>query len=326
MNTTTIQEGKKERATLMEETTNCERAEGEEKTKNHKRAISMEETTSNKRPMLEDVLAVRMLVRSREDFQSIRKKMFNRLGIKADGDNMNIQERSLRLEDIEMIKGIADACKNQEVDLEKKLKKVLKRFPVYNEFLEQVKGVGCIAAGWIISEFDIHKADTVSKMWQFAGLNPGMVRGKKDIDKKKYKPEMGEVVREYTAKEEERIVYLTDTMVRGDKNQEGFVSPYNKSLRTALVGVLADGFIKQQNYYCMTFYYPYKERLEREENEVMHCGKDTAWNNVSKGHRDRAAKRYMIKMFLKDLYAAWRDIEGLPVRVPYQEEYLGHKH
>ena len=107
---------------------------------------------------------------------------------------------------------------------------------------------------------------------------------------------------------------------------EGYVAPFNQKLRTALVGVLADGFIKQQNFYCMEFYYPYKQRLEQEENTIIHIGKETAWKDVSKGHRDRAAKRYMIKMFLKDLYVAWRTIEGLPVREPYQFEYLGHKH
>ena len=34
----------------------------------------------------------------------------------------------------------------------------------------------------------------------------------------------------------------------------------------------------------------------------------------------------MIKMFLKDLYIAWRTLEGLEVRKPYEEEYLNRKH
>ena len=147
-------------------------------------------------------------------------------------------------------------------------------------------------------------------MWQFAGLNPGLVKGKKRVDHEDGKVEFVE----------------TGEMIRGDKLTPGHVSPFNQNLRTALVGVLADGFIKQQNYYCMEFYYPYKARLEQEENTVLHVGKEKQWKDVNKGHRDRAAKRYMIKMFLKDLYVAWRTIEGLPVRPSYQEEYLGHKH
>jgi hypothetical protein len=81
----------------------------------------------------------------------------------------------------------------------------------------------------------------------------------------------------------------------------------------------------------LEFYYPYKLRLENEDSIVINEGKarkgdGKPWKEVSKGHRNNAAIRYMVKMFIKDLYAAWREIEGLPVRVPYAEEYLGKKH
>lgn len=253
--------------------------------------------------------AVRMLVRAREDFQAMRKRMDNRIGRKADGTEQKV-ERWVSPEDAVMFSEIANEARKQELDIEKKLKSILKRFPVYNEFLLNTKGVGTIAAGWIIGEYDIHMATTVSKLWQFTGLNPGMVVGKKRVEN-----------------DDGTFTYVpTETMIRGDRLTPGFVAPFNKKLRTAMVGVLADGFIKSQNNYCMEYYYPYKARLEQEENEVLHRGEEKQWKDVSKGHRDRAAKRYMIKMFLKDLYVAWRTIEGLEVRPSYQEEYLGHKH
>ncbi len=301
---------KQERATSGEKTKKHERAGGCEKTRGDERAKSRKKTTDKERPTFTDILTVRMLVRTREDFQSMRKKMDNRIGRTADGEQQNVEQRTFRLEDLEMFKKIADDAKEKEVECEKNLKRVLKRFPIWTEYLEGIKGVGTIAAGWIIGEFDIEKATTVSKMWQFAGLNPGLVKGKKRVDHEDGKVEFVE----------------TGEMIRGDKLTPGHVSPFNQNLRTALVGVLADGFIKQQNYYAMEFYYPYKARLEQEENTVLHVGKEKQWKDVNKGHRDRAAKRYMIKMFLKDLYVAWRTIEGLPVRPSYQEEYLGHKH
>jgi hypothetical protein len=299
-----------ERATMKDKPMPCERAGSGEKTRIAKRATCDEKTITEKRPTFDDVLAVRTLVRAREDFQLLRQKMDNRIGRKANGKSQEVEERAFRAEDAGMFADVADAARAQEDNIQKLLKKVLKRFPIWTEYLINVKGVGEIAAGWIIGEFDIHKASTVSKLWQFAGLNPGMVRGKK-----RHEDEDGNVTFE-----------VTDTMIRGDRLTPGFVSPFNKNLRTALVGVLADGFIKQQNSYCLDFYYSYKERLEQEENKVFHVGKEKPWKDVTKGHRDRAAKRYMIKMFLKDLYAAWREIEGLPVRAPYKEEYLGHKH
>lgn len=256
--------------------------------------------------------AVRMLVRGREDFQAMRKRMDNRIGRKADGSLQNIEEREVREDDAQMFASISDAARAQEKETEKMLKQVLKRFPVYTEFLQNVKGVGEIAAGWIIAEYDIHKASTVSKLWQFTGLNPGKVRGKKRKENKDGT---------YTFIE-------TNEMIRGDRLTPGFVAPFNKRLRTAMVGVLADGFIKSQNEYALNYYYPYKERLANEESipTTADPEKGKAWKDDSKGHRDRAAKRYMIKMFLKDLYVAWRTLEGLPVRKPYQEEYLGHVH
>ena len=275
-----------------------------------------------------DINAVRLLVRTREDFQTHRKSIDNRLGRKADKtDQSGVVPRSFQEVDEENFILLSDQQRAQEKFIEKELLKVLKRFQIYNEYLKDVKGVGPIAAGWLLGWIDIHIASTVSKIWQYCGLNPGMVRGKVDIKASSYKPGLGEKLKEYKSLSgEKRICYLSDKMIRGDRLTAGFISPFNKSLRTALCGVMADGFIKQQNNYCLEFYYPCKERLANSEREVLHLGKMVQWKDVTKGHRDRAAKRYMVKMFLKDLYPVWRSLEGLEVREPYQEAYLGHKH
>jgi hypothetical protein len=271
--------------------------------------------TQIQNPTKDDVTAVRMLVRLREDFQAMRKRMDNRIGRKASGDMQDIEERVFRPEDLESFAGFADASRGQEKEVEKALKKVLKRFPIYTEWLLGVKGVGTIAAGWIVGEYDIHKATTVSKLWQFTGLNPSMVVGKKRVENK-----------------DGSFSYVpTEKMIRGDKMTPGFVAPFNKRLRVAMVGVLADGFIKAQAPYALNFYYPYKARLEQSDKvtQVMKKGGkvvDMPWSETTKGHRDMAAKRYMIKMFLADLYAKWRELEGLPVREPYQVEHVGHQH
>ena len=47
---------------------------------------------------------------------------------------------------------------------------------------------------------------------------------------------------------------------------------------------------------------------------------------ASKAHRHTAATRYMVKMLLLDLWKAWREIEELPIRPPYAEEYLDKRH
>ncbi len=280
----------------------------------------------------QDQITLRIYVRTREDFQAMRKSMDNRLGLTATGTHQKLkQERFFAVEDLENFNLIFQEAKRNEVAMEKMLRRALKRFPFYLNWLSQVKGIGEIAAGWILGEFDITKADTVSKLWQYAGLNPGLVPGQKRVLAEKYKPEMGEQVKVIRDEKGNDIAYhiRTNQLVRGDKATEGFILPFNKNLRTSLVGVLAPGFIKCQSPYALKYYYPYKARLEQEQNRVSSIGnrdEGKPWQEVSKGHRDNAAKRYMIKMFLKDLYVAWRTHEGLPVRVPYAEEYLGIVH
>ena len=282
--------------------------------------------------MDENRLVVRMLVRSREDFQAMRKKNDNRLGMKADGtEQVNLTSRSFSPKHAEMFAEISDAARAQEKAIEKKLLKVLREFPIYESWLKNVKGVGTISAGWIVGEFDIRVADTVSKLWQFAGLNPGEVIGKKSVSLADAEKSGARIVKTFENQGGEKCaIIVTDTLIRGDKLTPGFVAPFNKRLRVALCGVLADSFIKQRAPY-RTFYDDYKLRLENSEREVEERtgggkSKMVEWREAKKSHRHRAAIRYMIKAFLRDLYENWREMEELPVRPPYQEEYLGHEH
>lgn len=63
-------------------------------------------------------------------------------------------------------------------------------------------------------------------------------------------------------------------------------------------------------------YYNYKARLERSEKEI-HKG-------LTKAHIHRMALRYMIKMFLNELYNVWRHLENLPIYMGYEVAKLGY--
>jgi len=250
--------------------------------------------------------AIRLLVRTREDFQDMRKSLDNRMGKKADGVQQNIEKRELL--NLPFLEDTRNIIIIQEKEIEKRLKNILKTIPIYNDFLAKVKGVGISMASWIIAEYDIKEATTVSKMWQYTGLNPGLIRGKKIIKKKN-----------------NDIIVETDELLRGDKRKSGYVNQFNGKLRTKMLGVLAVEFIKLKTDYAHNHYCPYKARLEQSDN-IITGGDGKKWKETSAGHRNNAAKRYMLKMFFKDLYVAWRTLEGLPVRKPYSEEYLNKKH
>lgn len=240
---------------------------------------------------------IRVLVKSREDIQKLRIRSSNRLKKDKDFKPQDTSKQNLTIATDDLLMSEVDLCLDFTQN-EKKIDKLLKGYvedePIYQQFLKGVKGCGIQMSAVLISEIDIHIATTVSKIWQYAGLNPGMVFGKKIVGDK---------------------IVVSDTKIRGDKLTKGYKCPYNQFLKSKLLGVLADCMIKSNSPY-REFYDNYKVRLSNESK----------WNEESKLHISNAAKRYMIKMFLIDLYVAWRTIEELPVRPSYQEEYLNHKH
>ena len=124
---------------------------------------------------------LKAIMRSLYDFQDLRKRQANRLKKKVDGSDQedNGTEAQMAPESIDDLQN----CWNQVNGVEKEFLKVLTRkiklFPEWNLFLKDVKGIGPLLASVLICEIDIEKATTVSKIWQYAGMNPGLVPGKK---------------------------------------------------------------------------------------------------------------------------------------------------
>ena len=176
----------------------------------------------------------------------------------------------------------------------KYLGKSLEEVPIWTEFLKGVKGCGPAMAGVIISEFDITRAKYASSLCKYAGLD--VVNG---AGRNRTKDHLREY--EYTDADGEQ------------QKKKGIT--FNPFLKTKLMGVLTGCFMKQNQEY-KEIYDNYKHRLE---NHDKHKEK-------TKGHRHNMAMRYMIKRFLADLYAKWREVEGLEVHPPYEEAKLGMKH
>ena len=153
--------------------------------------------------------SIGILVRCYHDYQRERKALDGRLGIKKDGGKkkftpprndellIDLYERHTWLLSME------DAMKKQ-------IKIATSDHPLWIGFLRDVTGVAEITTGVLISEIDIYKADTVSKLRQFCGMNPGQKLGKV------WKKRKGG-----------RVLVESDTMIRGDKKTKGFVCPYN---------------------------------------------------------------------------------------------------
>ena len=239
----------------------------------------------------------KILVRAYFDCVQDRIDLDGMLGVKKNGElKKNIPERDNVL--LIPLVDYRDGREELGKELLKQITEGISKEPLWEHFFKHVKGVGPSIAAVILCEFDIERAVTVSNMWSFAGLAPGK-----------------------------------------DKKVKGKKCTYNQFLRSKLCGVLGSSFLKSKSQPYSMFYYNEKTRLENSDNMVKEYprkadhkkGEDpkermVKWRDAYPDHRHKAATRKMIKEFLKHLYIAWRELEGLPVREPYSEEYLGKIH
>lgn len=253
-----------------------------------------------------------------KSFSALRHKIAflydsQRLRIQAAGRINNPKAKvELAESDKIFLAGISQDLDTIEKSVEKDVAKIVRQHPLWGNFLINIKGIGEKSAGVIISSADIHKSNTPSALWLYAGLGvvPHVKCSKCGHESWHNKGVCQKVVK--TNK-----ICGAQTVPIGE--EKGIQRPikgekigYNKWLKTKLLGVIAPNFLKCASSY-RKYYDDYKNRLE-----------NMSWGR-SKKHRHNAAMRYMTKMFLLDLWKAWRELEGLPVREPYAIEYL-NKH
>lgn len=258
------------------------------------------------------------LVKSFYDYQKMRIRMEGRLRKKKDGEDQKDNPKTDYTNVVEeesdnkiVLEEVYKETEKQEDFLLKRIKETIKIHPLWKAFLKDVKGCGELMAAVIISQFNIYLAENVSKMIAYSGMSPGTTFGKK-WNKSKTK------------------IITTDVLVKQDRKTPGFLCPYNAWLKSKMLGVLASGFLKANSLY-KKFYDDYKNRMENlsEEEKKKRLKKSKNPSDKKRpyaGHIHRMALRYMMKIFLKDLYVAWRTLEGLSVRNFYEEEYLKREH
>lgn len=183
-----------------------------------------------------------------------------------------------------------------EEGLVKVVEREVKLHPMWDAFFSGVKGCGPLMSAVCLAYLDPYKARHASSFWRYAGL---------DVQRDNDKDKMRGVGKWYT---EERPYIDKD-----GKEQMKKSLTYNPFLKTKLVGVLGSSFLRAKDSYYGKVYYDYKNRLDNRDEDFSPIVKH------------RMATRYAVKMFLRDMWVVWRELEGLEVTDPYEVAKLGHK-
>jgi len=158
---------------------------------------------------------------------------------------------------------------------------------IWEHFLKDIKGIGPILAAGIIRYFDPTKTKHASSFWKFAGLH--VENGK------------------------------------SPRREKGTKTGFNPRART-LCWVIADTFIKTKSPYSEIYRKEVERQLKKEYPKgylhklypKIYKESDT---KLKEPHARARARRYMVKMFLKDLWIKWRELLGLPVDEPYSARF-----
>ena len=186
----------------------------------------------------------------------------------------------------------------REDEVKKILAYEIQDIPIYQEFLSKVKGCGPMMSAIILSNLDIHQAPHVSSFWRYCGIDTWE------------NPETGERVGRNNHSEQ-----LID---REYINKDGKVATrkgttYNPAFRTKMLGVLGDSFIKHGGKY----------REAYDQAKFKYSNYRDGWNKM---HVHRASIRIAIREFLRDLWTKWRELEGYPPELDWNEAQRQRAH
>lgn len=205
--------------------------------------------------------------------------------------------------------------KNEEVILDKQIAKMIHDYPLWHNFLAGVRGCGPVMAACILSRIDISKSPTVLSLWKFCGLDvapDGRGRGK-------------------------HIEHLVDRIYLDkdgvEKTKKSIT--YDPWLKSKLMGVQAGLFMIQNPEY-KRIYDDIRFRLESDverasamrikmKNKSPVLKKDGSPEMVPEfplARINAMSQRYMIKMYLMDMWIHWRAMSGFPLKTPYSMEKL----
>jgi len=209
---------------------------------------------------------------------------------------------ALRKETCSVTEEVLERTADVETWLNNKVKELVKSHPAYPWF-KNVKGIGDLNIGKVVSLIDIEKASLVSKLWRYAGMAPGP-DGKAERQVSGQKLHYNKVLKSMCWR-------VAKSLIRA----KGSYYEYYREQKTKILARL-----KREGYTVVpSLELPIEK--DPKTGRKKHVEKDGFFGL---GHADGMAQRKMIKLFLSHLWLEWRTAEKLPISKPYAHAIQGH--
>jgi len=213
--------------------------------------------------------------------------------VRIDVWRAELARRSMLISSVEKV--IAVEIYGEARNLERRLSHTVsvkvQEFSIWTSFLKDVGGVSMPVAAVLVAAFDPYQAAQLSGFWKFAGLDGGRGGRNRSGQRPPGRP------------------------VTTDAQRMRAIDP--SVIKSVLLGQLGPALIKQCGVYRAQ-YETYKVRLGARD-DVGLVAQAAGVPGATAAHRHAMATRYMVKMFLGDLWRTWRILEGLSVGIPYVE-------
>lgn len=198
---------------------------------------------------------------------------------------------------------VFDQMVTLENDIGSTVGAMVKSEPIYNAWLKHVKGIGPILSAALIARIgSVDRFEFVSALWAYAGMHT--VDGK------------------------------------APKRRKGQKANWDSDLKTIVAYKIPAQFIRVPSSFGRQLYDRYKAFYEATHDEKcpIWSHPDAKINKADtkatvdgkgcsrRGHIHNMSTRKVGKVFLSCLWAAWRELEGLPITEPYAANLPRHSH
>lgn len=223
------------------------------------------------------------------------------------------------LQDEENHSTIGKLARAQEAILKKKAQEKIEKHPVYQEWLSRVKGIGPCLAGGLLATGDPVKANSMSAMWRYYGL---------DVQS------LGIVCtgckRQWGADEEapgsacpdcKHPLFRMGQSRRPTKGEKLDYSPAAK----VLAFKIGSQFVRTVNSQYRKLYEQFRAQVDSKPCHKIHIDAKTKKEYpCPDAHKFAKARRMVAKIFIGHYWIVSRALLGLPVQKPFAFGVLGH--